>query len=158
MFVRDFFENFRKTSGQLLLYCRLWNCVCLLGKSWKNHLLEDPGVVIWRCSIKKCVPKNSAKFTGKHLCQNLFFNKVANLRPATLLRKRLAQVLSCGFCEISKNTFFFRTPAVAPLEICLCTCVHILHNLQRNSKSYFFRFIWRFIPIKLSCNQTYRIK
>ena len=27
-----------------------------------------------------------AKFTGKHLCQSLFFNKV---RPATLLKKRL---------------------------------------------------------------------
>ena len=40
------------------------------------------------CSIKKCVPKNSAKFTGKHRCQNVFFNKVAGL-PATLLKKRL---------------------------------------------------------------------
>ena len=30
-----------------------------------------------------------AKFTGKHLCQSLFFNKVAGLRPATLLKKRL---------------------------------------------------------------------
>ena len=26
---------------------------------------------------KKGVLKDSAKFTGKHLCQNLFFNKVA---------------------------------------------------------------------------------
>ena len=25
--------------------------------------------------------KNLAKFTGKHLCQSLFFNKVAGLRP-----------------------------------------------------------------------------
>ena len=29
------------------------------------------------------------KFTGKHLCQCLFFNKVAGLRPATLLKSRL---------------------------------------------------------------------
>ena len=27
--------------------------------------------------------------TGKHLCQSLFFNKVAGLRRATLLKKRL---------------------------------------------------------------------
>ena len=27
-------------------------------------------------------------------------------RPATLLKKRLAQVFPCEFCEISKNTFF----------------------------------------------------
>ena len=29
-----------------------------------------------RCSVKKGVLKNFAKFTGKHLCQSLFFNKV----------------------------------------------------------------------------------
>ena len=34
-----------------------------------------------RCSIKNCVFTNFAKFTGKYLCQNLFFNKVAGLRP-----------------------------------------------------------------------------
>ena len=38
---------------------------------------------------KKGVLSNFAKFTGKHLCQSLFFNKVAALRPATLLKKRL---------------------------------------------------------------------
>ena len=35
------------------------------------------------------VLRNFKKFTGKHLCQSLFFNKVAGLRPATLLKKRL---------------------------------------------------------------------
>ena len=39
--------------------------------------------------MKKGVLKNFIKFTGKHLCQNLFFNKVAGLRPATLIKKRL---------------------------------------------------------------------
>ena len=38
---------------------------------------------------KKGVLRNFAKFTEKHLCQRLFFNKVARLRPATLLKKRL---------------------------------------------------------------------
>ena len=42
-----------------------------------------------RCSIKKDVLRNFPKFTGKHLCQVLLFNKVAGLRPATLLKKRL---------------------------------------------------------------------
>ena len=28
-------------------------------------------------------------------------------------KETLAQVFSCGFCEISKNTFFYRTPPVA---------------------------------------------
>ena len=54
-----------------------------------------------RCSIKNGVLRNFTKFTGKHLCQSLFFNKVVGLRPETL-----AQVFSCEFCEISKNIFF----------------------------------------------------
>ena len=32
---------------------------------------------------KKGALENFAEFTGKHLCQGLFFNKVTDLRPAT---------------------------------------------------------------------------
>ena len=39
--------------------------------------------------LLKGVLRNLTKFTGKQLYQSLFFNKVANLRPATLLKKRL---------------------------------------------------------------------
>ena len=38
---------------------------------------------------KKAFFRNFAKFTGKHLCQRLFFNKVAGLRSATLLKNSL---------------------------------------------------------------------
>ena len=55
----------------------------------------------------KGVLRNFTKFTRKHICQSIFFNKVAGLRPATLLKKEtLAQVLYSECCEISKNTFF----------------------------------------------------
>ena len=37
--------------------------------------------------MKKDFLRNFAKFTGKH--QSLFFNKVAVLRPAILLKKKL---------------------------------------------------------------------
>ena len=40
-----------------------------------------------RCSLRKGVLRNFAKFTGNHLYQSLFFNKVAGLRPATLLKR-----------------------------------------------------------------------
>ena len=40
---------------------------------------------------KKAVLRNFAKFTGKRLYQNPFVNKVAGLRPTTLLKKRLWQ-------------------------------------------------------------------
>ena len=53
-----------------------------------------------RCSVKKGVLRKFAKFTGKHLCQSLFLNKVAGA-----LKEALAQVFSCEFCEFSKNSF-----------------------------------------------------
>ena len=62
------------------------------------------------------VLRNFSKFTGKHLCQSLFFNKVAGLRPKAcnfIKRETLAQVLSCELWEICKNIFFYRTPPVA---------------------------------------------
>ena len=56
---------------------------------------------------KKGVLRNFDKFTGKHLCQSLFFNKVAGYRPATLLKKRLLyRCFPLNFCKISKNNFF----------------------------------------------------
>ena len=39
-----------------------------------------------RCFVKKGFLRNVTKFIGKHLCHSLFFNKVAGLRPATLLK------------------------------------------------------------------------
>ena len=38
--------------------------------------------------LLKGVFRNFAKFTGKYLCQSLFFNKVAGLRPSSYLKKR----------------------------------------------------------------------
>ena len=32
---------------------------------------------VYRSSHRRCSAKNFAKFTGKHLCQGLFFNNVA---------------------------------------------------------------------------------
>ena len=46
---------------------------------------------------KKGVVRNFTKFTAKYMCQSLF----------------LAQVFSCEFCGISKNSFSHRTPLVA---------------------------------------------
>ena len=53
---------------------------------------------------KKGVLRNFAKFTGKHLCQGLFFNKYPDACNF-IKKKTLVQVSSCEFCEISKNAF-----------------------------------------------------
>ena len=54
---------------------------------------------------KKGVLRNFTKFTQKHLCYSLFFNKVAGLKPATLLKKRpWHKCFSVNFAK------FLRTP------------------------------------------------
>ena len=42
-----------------------------------------------RCSVRKYVLRNFAKFAGKHLCQSLSLNKVEGLKSGTLSKKRL---------------------------------------------------------------------
>ena len=70
---------------------------------------------------KKVVLRNFTKFTGKHLCQSIFFNKVAghqrfsdvfrgyrNVTCNFIKKDTLALVFSCESCEISKSTFFIK--------------------------------------------------
>ena len=38
----------------------------------------------WRCPVKKAVLRNFTKFLGKHLCQRIFFNKVAGLTSGSV--------------------------------------------------------------------------
>ena len=52
------------------------------GNKFKN-LKAALGGVLW----KKVFLQISQEITGKHLCQSLFFNEVASLKPATLLKR-----------------------------------------------------------------------
>ena len=71
---------------------------------------------------KKGVLRNLATFIGKDLCPSLFFNKVAELRPATLLKKRLwYSCFSVNFAKFLK-TAFYRT---RPVD-CVCTLVYCI--------------------------------
>ena len=53
-----------------------------------------------RCSVQICVIRNFKNLTGKDLCQRLFLIKLQ------AKKETLAEVFSCEFCEIPKNTFF----------------------------------------------------
>ena len=65
------------------------------------HHQKQPTEVLCK---KRCSEK-FRKFTGKHLCKSLFFNKVACLKPATLLKRRLWH--RCFPVNFAK---FLRTP------------------------------------------------
>ena len=60
-----------------------------------------------RGSVRKGVLRNFAKFTGKHQCQSLFFNKVAGLSLVTS-RENIKYVAKLSFndeCPFSKELF-----------------------------------------------------
>ena len=64
-----------------------------------------------RCSMKKGALRNFTKFTGKCLCQSLFFDKLAGLRPATLLKKRLRhRCFPVNFAKFLRTPFLQNTP------------------------------------------------
>ena len=77
-----------------------------------KNLLTEPstGGLLW----EKMFLEISQKFKGKHLCQSLFFNKVAGLRPANLLKKKLWH--RCFRVNFEK---FWRSSILTPLDDCL---------------------------------------
>ena len=79
----------QSTSGRLLLWLIKYEILIVR----RSHQ---------RCSVEKGVLKNFIKFTGKHLCQNPFFNKVSGVSV-------LAKVFSCEVYKIFKTTFFQNT-------------------------------------------------
>ena len=63
-----------------------------------------------RCFIRKGVLRNFTKFMGKHLCQSLFFNKVAGLRHASLIKKRLWRIcFAVNFVKFPRTAFLQNT-------------------------------------------------
>ena len=70
---------------------------------------------------QKGVFKNFAKFTQKHLYLSLFFHKITELRPATLLKKRLWHRY---FLVISAK--FLKTPFfIEHLREYFCPCFSV---------------------------------
>ena len=78
----------------------------------KTEKTRSAGIELFRSShqwssVKKGVLGNFAKFTGKPLCQSLFFNKVAGFRPEILLKKRLWHRRFPGnFAKFLRTPFF----------------------------------------------------
>ena len=112
--------------------CSLGKCIILRSKFsifnynifffWKrsSHWWHVSVTEKMQCKVQKQPPKvfykkgvlrNFAKFTWKQLCQSFFFNKVAGLRPATLLKKRAWH--SCfpvNFVKFLRTRFYRASP------------------------------------------------
>ena len=112
---------------------------------------------------KKGVPKNFTKFTGKHLCQSLFFNKVAGLKPATLLKKRLwHKCFPVNF--VNKKPFFTEhlwTTASEPLSFSIVslhpTCCLSFSKALSEQKTFLNYLNLLTYPLKLNMNILFKV-
>ena len=102
-FIRNnFFVSFRKRVSIFDSHFCDFQIFLKCSKSLKPYRRSHPDVF-----CKKGILRNFTKFTGKHLCQSLFFNKVAGLRPATLLKKRLwHRCFPANFVKFLRTPFF----------------------------------------------------
>ena len=109
-------------------------------------------------SMKKGILRNFVKFTGKHLCQSLFFNKVA--KACSLIKEdTLAQVLSYEFYEISKNIFFTEHFwATASVKLCR-KLIFLMELLKPGSTPLKLasKTMRSFIEIQSSCTIVYKV-
>ena len=87
-------------------------------RKWKINKTKKQSPEVF---YKKSISKNFAKFTGKHLCLSLFFNTVAVLRPATLLKKKVQQRLVAVIsAKCSKSPFLQNNTGWLLLSTVLC--------------------------------------
>ena len=101
-----------------------------------------------RCSLKKVFLKNFIKFSGKHLCWSLFFNKVSGMRPATLFKKRLQQrCFPVNFVKFLRTPFLQNTSRqlllfVINLTVSFCKKVLYIYSnlllLEKSTKTHNF--------------------
>ena len=82
--------------------------------------------VAQRCSVKRSAFKNFEKFTGQQLCQGLFYNKIAGLKPS---RKRT--ILPVLLLSIKNQKLLIFQISLQIYQVIL------IYGLFRNISSYY---------------------
>ena len=102
--------------------------------------VQDRHQLKLRCSIKQGILENFTNFTRKHLCQSLFFNKVADLKPATLLQKRLwCRWFPVNFPKFLRTPYLQNTSGRA-LLLCPIWLKHFFSFSYDRSGSHHFNY------------------
>ena len=105
--------------------------------------IQHSEAVVQMCSVKKVFLEISQNSHENTCTRVSFLIKLQTWGLQLYLKKSLAQVFSCEFCGISKNTFSYRTPLVAASE-------HSLRMFLINKKIVFTekRYRVKFSSIK----------
>ena len=102
-------------SEKIIFVCLHWK---LSQRKWTQIQKQSPGVVLSKHSLKKVFLKISQNSQGNTCARVSFLIKLKaswglNLPEPEVAGLSLVQVFSGEFCEIFKNTFFYRTSLVA---------------------------------------------
>ena len=90
-----------------------------------------------RCSMQKGVLRNFIKFTGKHLCQSLFFNKVVASGLQHYQKKRLChRCFPVNFVKFLRTSFSQNTSGRLLLSILLLFLMMIANCIFMNFGIY----------------------
>ena len=84
--------------------------------------------VVQRCFVKKSVLKRKTPVP-----ESFFKIKLQTSACNFIKKETLALMFFCEFCEIFKNTFFYRTPLVAASDV--NSSMHLL-TVRQNPVSY----------------------
>ena len=89
-----------------------------------------------RWSAEKGVLTNLAKFTAKHLCQSLFFNKVAGLEAYNFIKKRhWHRCFPVNFAKFLRTPFLQNTSGRLILNVTFLTIKSHVVILFAHTKS-----------------------
>ena len=90
---------------------------------------------------------------GKTPLSESLFNKVAGLQPCNcILKKSQTQVFSCEYCEIFKNSFFYRRPQVTASVLWTITILNYNHALENLRTMNDFNFTNFFSDRVMGCS------
>ena len=97
----------KTTFSEITNFCWKFLLVTLLILLWLHERLSKQ---LSQLLYKKSVFKIFAKFARRHLCQSLFFNKVAGLKSSTLLKKMLwHRCFPVNFVKFLRTSFLWNT-------------------------------------------------
>ena len=103
------------------------SCIYLIIlRKYKKFTNSRPEVV-----CKKGVPRNFAKFTGRHLYQKLFFNKVEGLACKFIKKSLWHRYFPVNFAKFLRMPFFERPPPVTASKLSRLNC-----NIKKTLKGF----------------------
>ena len=164
-------------------------CLIKISPTWVTRHVSNrqPKIVLEAATrgvlLEKVFLRNSAKFTGKHLCQSLFFNKVASLSPApfwtppsdcfcvenscnwytAIVLKQFFWTILSSKKKFPANVYLWTYIVITRLYIAIIKWIYKIKSVRKFTKiwlfqSYFSIIFYSFFEERLCVDQVFFTK